>query len=169
MRFLAVAVLLAFGLGCAGIGEDLLEMATGGDVQITEDGMVMTMEDGAKLTVINGERAVPPEGFPLAPPSEGAKAQALTTMVSPEGEESTMLTYTLDAPKEAVLATYQAWFEGQGITPVHAVENELGTHSESLVGTLPDGRQAGVMINQAFGQDSLTLMAGHDLEALRKQ
>lgn len=168
MRKLTIAALLVFGLGCAGFGERLVELGTGGEVEITEDGMVMKMEDGTTVTVQTGARAQVPADFPLPPPWEGATPESLTRTTTPDGKDSALLTYQLAKPKEEVVATYRAWFEAQGITPKETVEEAMGMRTETLVGPLPDGRQAGVVVSLAFGQDSVTIMVGHDLDSLQE-
>lgn len=168
LRKIVLSTLLLFGLGCSGLTEQLLELTTGGEVQITEDGMVMRMEDGSRVKVMS-RNPTRPEAFPLPPPSPTAELVASTRMTSPTGHETVMLSYKLDQPKDTVLATYRAWFAERGIEPTFTEEQVVGTYSATLRGTLSEDMQAGVVISQAFGNDTINLMAGADLDALQNK
>jgi hypothetical protein len=134
MRGFAIAVTLAFTLGCAGLSESIADMA-GVDVQ-------------------TGPDAVMPADFPLPPPP-GAERPASVVKTNQAGKASTIVSYQVDdlGPSEAF---YAAWFAEQGIEPRVNEQSMLGTSNK--VYTSPDGAAIVTLVNSA-GQLTVTLMA----------
>ena len=145
---------LAFGLGCSGIGETLLDLS-GGDIELAEDGSVtVTMPDGQKMhTEMGGDL---PADYPLGPPWEGATTESVVTMLSPDDETvQVIVSWPLERPREEVIAHYKGWFEQNTTNVQHKDESVAGVVTEILHGEYGDGEVL-VTVTEAFGANSVS-------------
>lgn len=143
------------GLGCAGLTEKAVEITTGGQMEISENGDVtMTLADGT--TVVTQQGADLPEGFPMPPPYEGAEPQALVTTTDPEGKTYWVVTYEMNAPRAQVAETYEAWLNEHTTDVQHKKESVAGMVSEVLTGSLDGDAKVVVTLTEAFGANSIS-------------
>lgn len=153
MRWTIGAVLLAC-LGCSGISESLVELSTGMDIEVQEDGTtVITAADGTKQTIRQGGDATLPEGFPVPPPGDDPLLESVML-----GGEQTTAVWRLAATDDldAIVAAYQAWFvDERGVEVRRDDQNLMGMRTTALVATV-DGKLITVVATDALGSRLIT-------------
>lgn len=148
---------LGFGLGCTGLTEAMMEVGTGSEVQLSEDGdMIMTMEDGTQLVVDSTDPELP-GGFLLPPPPGEAKlTQVMTHEVADVDVPSFTAVYMVSGATADVAAHYDQHFVGRGLAVTSAETSKLGVKIVTLEVDGPEGKER-VMITDAFGQKTVQL------------
>lgn len=144
-------------LACSGLTETAMEMS-GTSMEIGEDGSVtMTLPDGKEIrTVPKGDI---PEDFPLPEPWEGAAPESVVYMGTEGVVRMTTVSYdSLKRPKEEVIAHYQVWFDAHTEQSKSEDLSVPGMATDSMVGTLADGRVAIVSITTGPGINTVSLV-----------
>jgi len=161
LAYATAGCLLFFSLGCAGLSEWTYEAATGGSMEITDDGLVLVTEDGTRVVVQSGKDLEIAPDFPIPEPWPDAKPTTITTATPTDGPPFTSYTFDLERPTDELSAFYRGWASEQGITEVVETDvTKMGTRIVSLSAKDDAGNTIAIAINEMFGQNTLTLSHG---------
>jgi hypothetical protein len=132
LRMMLVLTVVAGGLGCAGIGQKLMELS------------------GSEIHV--GADAKHPDGFPLPPPEGGT----ITTSASVNfaGMETTTVMYEITTETIAVLEKYEQVMKDAGLTTTRTSDS----NGEVVTGTGTDRSNWTAMVGEQGGKKTLTLV-----------
>lgn len=130
LRTVLMAVVLAGGLGCSGLGQKLLDV-TGSEVHVGAD-------------------AVHPADFPLPPPPEGTLVASASLNVG--GMKNTTLQYEVPSA-EGLLDRYETIMKDAGLSPTRGTQAGGETVSAETV----DHVTQTAMVGDQAGKTMLTL------------
>lgn len=103
-------------LACSGIGESILEQATGGDVELMEGGMDLTLPDGGTIQLRWEDKATHAPEIPFTPPAGGVIGVSGVATV-PSMPTSYFVVYSSTDNAEALVAQYTQEMVDMGLTP----------------------------------------------------
>jgi hypothetical protein len=133
------------------VTEEIIEGATGGEVDIEEDGGSVTIEteEGA-VTIEGGEGSDLPEDWPSDMPVYDGTITGSSSFSTPEGMSMTVTIETSDSADD-VLAFYNAELQSEGWTEDFSADtSEGGERAVSLV-VSKDDRNGTVAISEEGG------------------
>lgn len=111
-------LILTFGalllLGCAGLTEEIIERVTGGEVEISEDGMSVPLPGGGRMEMKFGESAIHDPALSLSPPPS-ATPQMSAVISLPDQPTTHLITYHSDAEALVLIEQYRSELSAKGL------------------------------------------------------
>ncbi len=137
------------------VAEEIIEGATGGEIDIEEDGGSVTIEteDGA-VTIEGGEGSDLPEGWPSDMPVYDGTITGSSSFSTPEGMSMTVTIETADSADD-VGSYYQAELQSEGWTEDFSADSSDGGQRSVSMVVSKDDRNGTVAINE---EDSTTFV-----------
>ena len=143
-------------LACAGIGERIVEQATGGEVEMMEGGMDLTLPDGGTVQLRWADKATHAPDIRLSPP-EGGEIGLSGLAAIPSMPTSYFVVYSTSANPEDLVAQYTGELEAMSLVPTTNTTEDGATQVKAEQGEMT---HFATIASEDDGTTSVTLGVG---------